>query len=136
MKINLCSSLYNTILFKNNNFNSAANLQNFVYNVFVDLPIFQLKIQDTRFTDLPIKLVVSIKYRFSVDSFRYATKKSKRKAKNHNLKLKTLSVQTFVSNVGVGFIRPETGSMNRTPTKKVNSYTITIIIKTSRRKYL
>ncbi|MBU2439596.1 hypothetical protein KKI11_01455, partial [bacterium] len=40
-------------------------------------------------------------------------KNSKLKAKNHNSKLKTF---LYGINVGVGFIRPETGSMNRTPT--------------------
>ncbi|MBA7609833.1 hypothetical protein ES703_17027 [subsurface metagenome] len=49
-----------------------------------------------RFINLPIELVVSIKYRFSVDSFRYATKRLKQKAKNHNSKLKTFSRNSFV----------------------------------------
>jgi len=30
-----------------------------MYNRFINFPIDRLKIQDTRFTDLPIKLVVS-----------------------------------------------------------------------------
>ena len=85
-----------------------------MYNRFVNFPIDRLKIQDTRFINSLNKLVVS------------------------ELKLKNLFVQTLAFNVGVGFIRPVfiAGSMNRTPTEKVNSYTIEIIIKINRRKYL
>ena len=61
-----------------------------------DSPIGQLKIQDARFINSPNKLVVSIKYRFSDDSFQYVAKNLELKAQNHNSKLKTFSLNSSV----------------------------------------
>lgn len=57
------------------------------------LPIYQ-------FSHSPIKLIVSFKYRFSVDSYQFTAKSLKLKTQNHNSKLKTFSLMLRIACYG------------------------------------